>query len=178
VIRTRVGYTGGSTESPTYHSLGDHTETVQLDFDPAVLSYERLLEAFFAAHDPTYASPKRQYMSAVFFHDMEQEKAARQAMSRVEVATGRRVKTLLLPLARFYLAEDYHQKYYLQGDALLAGELRAFYPEFADFVDSTAATRINAYLYGCGTPAQVKADLARLGLSEKGTARLARLTLE
>lgn len=178
VIRTRVGYTGGSTEDPTYHSLGDHAEAVQVDFDPTVLCYERLLQTIFAAHDPTYASPKRQYMSAVFFHDAEQEKAAREAVSRLEAAAGRQVKTLLLPLDRFYLAEDYHQKYYLQGDALLAGELRTFYPEFSDFVRSTAAARINAYLYGCATPEQVRADLDRLGLSEEGKARLCKLTLE
>lgn len=177
-IRTRVGYAGGHTADPNYHSLGDHSETVQVDYDPTVVSYEELLDAFFALHDATYQIPKRQYMSAIFFLDSEQEQAARDAVHRLEANTGRQIKTVLQPLARFYPAEDYHQKYYLQGDALLAGELRAFYPRFEEFVASTAAMRVNAFLYGCATPDQVRAELDRLGLSEAGKARLRRLTLE
>lgn len=172
VIRTRVGYTGGTKADPTYYALGDHAETVQVDYDPAAVTYEDLVEAFFAAHDATRAGPSRQYMSAIFFGDAEQEGIARTVTARIEAETGKEVRTEILPLERFYLAEDYHQKYYLQGDSKLLAELRAMYPDFWEFVDSPAASRINAYLYGCASPEQVRADLDRLGLSEEGRARL------
>lgn len=178
MIRTRVGYAGGTSANPTYNSLGDHTETVQVDFDPAVLTYAQLLEVFLASHDPSYSAPKRQYASAIFCHDEKQADAAREAISRWEATNGRKAATAILPLQQFYPAEDYHQKYYLQGDAQLAGELREIYPDFAAFVDSTVAARLNAYLYGCGTRRQVEAELDKLGLSEAGRARVRRLALE
>ena len=78
----------------------------------------------------------------------------------------------MIPAADFYIAEDYHQKYALQGNSALLGEFRAIYPDFGDLVDSTAATRVNAYLYGYGTPEQLSAELDGLGLSVTGKARL------
>jgi len=69
VVRTRVGYTGGSTKNPTYHSLGDHTETVQIDYDPTQISFEELLDVFWDSHRPTQRAWSRQYMAAVFFHN-------------------------------------------------------------------------------------------------------------
>ena len=168
VIRTRVGYTGGSTKNPTYYNLGDHTETVQLDFDPSNVTYEALVEAFFAAHDATQSAGKRQYMSAIFVRDAEQERIARAVTQRLQGVSEDVIRTQIIPTADFYLAEDYHQKYALQGDSLLLGELRAIYPDLWDLVDSTAATRVNAYLYGEGTAEQLRAELDRLGLSTAG----------
>jgi peptide-methionine (S)-S-oxide reductase len=168
VIRTRVGYTGGTTENPTYYDLGDHSETVQLDFDPSKMMYEALVEAFFAGHDATRSAGKRQYMSAIFVHDSDQERIARSVMQRLQSVSEEVIQTQILPAAGFYLAEDYHQKYALQGNSLLLAELRAIYPDFWDLVDSTAATRLNAYLYGYGTPEQLRAELNGLGLSAAG----------
>jgi len=168
VIRTRVGYTGGTTKDPTYYSLGDHTETVEIDFDPTQVSYETLVEEFFKAHDATRSSTKRQYMSAIFTHGSEQERVARQVMQRVQAATNRTVQTQVLPAETFYLAEDYHQKYALRGNGTLFAEFKAMYPDFWDLVDSAAASRVNAYLYGFGTAEQLAAELDRLGLSEAG----------
>jgi hypothetical protein len=146
---------------------------VQLDYDQATTSYEELVQAFFAAHDASYASPSRQYMSAIFCGNAEQERIARSVVARIEAETGKTIRTQILPLGRFYLAEDYHQKYYLQGDRQLLAELRRMYPDFWELVDSPAATRINAYLYGCASAEQVKADLNRLGLSAEGQKHLA-----
>ncbi len=172
VIRTRVGYTGGTTKNPTYHDLGDHSETVQLDFDPSKVTYEALVEAFFAAHDATRSAGSRQYMSAIFVHDADQERIARSVMKRLQGVSKDVIQTLIMPAAAFYLAEDYHQKYALQGNSPLLGEFRAIYPDFWDLVDSTAATRVNAYLYGYGTPEQLRAELGGLGLSAAGQDRL------
>ena len=115
MVRTRVGYTGGTSRNPTYHHLGDHTETVELDFDPAVTTYERLLAAFWSSHDPSRPVWSRQYMAAVFYHDAEQERLARETAARQPAP----VNTALLPAATFYLAEEYHQNYteYNPGDA-------------------------------------------------------------
>jgi len=172
VIRTRVGYTGGSTKNPTYHNLGDHTETVQLDFDPSKVTYEALVEKFFAAHDATQSAGRRQYMSAIFVHGADQERIARSVMQRLQGVSKDVIQTQIIPAADFYLAEDYHQKYALQGNGPLLAELRAVYPDFWDLVDSTAATRVNAYLYGDGTPEQLRAELDSLGLSAAGKDRL------
>lgn len=172
VIRTRVGYAGGESSDPTYHDLGGHTETVQVDFDPAKISYRELVEVFFADHDSTVPGPSRQYRSVVFVHDTEQERVAREVMQQVQATAERPVQTAIEPLKAFHLAEDYHQKYALQGDSLIFGEFRAMYPAMKDLIDSPAAARVNAYLYGEGTAEQLQAEIDRLGLSPQGVARL------
>jgi methionine-S-sulfoxide reductase len=172
VIRTRVGYTGGSTERPTYHNLGDHTETVQLDFDPDVISYEELLEFFFASHDSSYGGSSCQYKSAIFFHDPEQERTAQEAKTKEEERLGKTVQTEILPASTFYLAEDYHQKYALQNDRVVMEEFHRMYPDFMDIVNSTAAARANAYLQGYGALEQLRRELDSIGLSEEGKRRL------
>ncbi len=167
-----MGYMGGTTADPTYENLGDHTETVQLDYDPAAISYEKLLTVFFGSHDCAVGGIKRQYMSVVFFHDGEQERLAREAKAAMEARLGTAIQTEILPAATFYLAEDYHQKHTLQGYGSFMREFRAMYPEFGDFVDSTAAARVNGYLYGYGTEGQLRRELGSLGLSEEGQGRL------
>jgi methionine-S-sulfoxide reductase len=171
VIRTRVGYTGGSKADPTYYFLGDHTEAVQVDFDPTVISYADLLTVFFEGHDST-AVAGRQYMSAIFFHDAEQEAQAQQAVTLQEKRLGVTVQTRVKPVSAFYLAEDYHQKHYLQGNNTLMWEFWAFYPGWWDIVDSTVATRVNGYLGGYGTKEQLLREIDSYGLSEEGKDRL------
>jgi len=148
VVRTRVGYAGGTTESPTYHNLGDHTETIQIDYDPTQISYEQLLETYWDSHNPTAQPWSRQYMSVVFYHNSEQRELAVETKQLEEVSSGRQVYTEIIPFSEFYLAEDYHQKYYLQQVPELMEELSAIYPNFADFIDSTAVARINGYVGG------------------------------
>jgi methionine-S-sulfoxide reductase len=169
-----VGYTGGSTKDPTYYNLADHTETVQLDYDPAKVDYEELVESFFGAHDATGASSKQQYMSAIFVHDAEQERVARAVMQQVQAQTKRTLKTQILPAGEFYLAEDYHQKYALRGSRFFQA-FQAMYPDFWDIVDSPAATRVNAYVYGFGTEGQLADELDSLGLSAEAKQSLGKL---
>jgi len=75
VVRTRVGYTGGDKPNPTYHNIGDHAESVDIDYDPEVTDYENLLDIFWKNHNPT-SFYSRQYMSAIFYHDAAQKEAA------------------------------------------------------------------------------------------------------
>lgn len=115
---TRVGYTGGTTADPTYRSMGDHTESIQLDYDPDVISYEELLAEFWAQHSPTRPSRSRQYASAIFYADEEQRRAAEESKRRMESRLGVTLHTDIVPLERFYLAEEYHQHYYAKNGLL------------------------------------------------------------
>lgn len=162
-----MGYTGGTLKDPTYRNLGDHTESFQVDFDPSKISYERLLGIFWASHNPCAGSYSRQYMSAVFVHDDAQRKAAEASRDRIAATSGA-VKTPVLKVDTFTLAEDYHQKYELRNNRTLMREFQAMYPGDADFVKSTSAARVNAYLGGNGTREQLEKEIDRLGLSETG----------
>jgi peptide-methionine (S)-S-oxide reductase len=122
VIDTAVGYAGGHTENPTYqdvcaHGTG-HAEVVQVEYDPARVPYEQLLDVFWENHDPTQLNRQGpdigdQYRSAIFFHTPAQEAAARASKARLE-ASGRfrrPIVTEITPAATFYRGEDYHQRY-------------------------------------------------------------------
>jgi hypothetical protein len=152
--------------------LGDHAETLQVDHDPTRISYGELLQVFWTSHSPFARPWSTQYRSAIFYADATQKRLAEDSKARLEEATGKTVRTAILPLEIFYLAEDYHQKYRLRGDARLWAELSAIYPDSRELVDSTAAARLNGFLDGCADQARVARDLDRLGLSEDAGRRL------
>ena len=123
VIDTEVGYTGGWLENPkyadTHHSKSGHAEAIRVTFDPAVLSYEDLLENwFFKLHDPTTLNRQgydagTQYRSAIFPQTLEQKVTAERVRARVD-ASGkwkRPITTTIEPASTWYSAEDYHQDY-------------------------------------------------------------------
>ncbi len=168
MIRTRVGYAGGTTKNPTYYNLGDHTETIQIDYDPTVVSYEELLDVFWNSHNPTGRPWSRQYMSVVFYHDEEQKRLALETMEREATRLQKKILTDVVPFSEFYMAEAYHQKYRLQQASVLMRDLRAIYPDNEDFVSSTAAARINGYIAGYGTVERFQEELDSFGLSSRG----------
>jgi peptide-methionine (S)-S-oxide reductase len=122
VTATAVGFEGGTFPNPTYKDVctgkTGHAEVVEVDFDPARVSYEELLTVFWENHDPTQLNRQgpdvgAQYRSAIFFHSPEQEAAARASKERLQ-ASGkfkRPVVTEIVPASTFYRAEDYHQQY-------------------------------------------------------------------
>jgi peptide-methionine (S)-S-oxide reductase len=171
VVRTRVGYSGGTKADPTYTSLGDHSETIEIDYDPTRISYKDLLELFWQWHDPTSKSWSRQYRSAIFYHGKEQKKLALETMAEAEKTLGK-IHTAVEPASAFYLAEDYHQKYYLQQVSILKKEFRAMYPDTQSFTASTAAARVNGYAAGYGTLSSLKKVMGSLGLSMQARTRL------
>ncbi|MEJ2070425.1 MAG: peptide-methionine (S)-S-oxide reductase [Syntrophobacterales bacterium] len=152
-------------KQPTYRSLGDHTETVQVDFDPTVISYQELLDVFWASHIPGFRSWSRQYQNVVFYHNDEQKQMAEESKARVAAKTGGEVHTAILPATEFTLAEDYHQKYYLRQVPGLWRELSRIYPDLPSLVNSTVAARMNGYVAGYGSVSQLEEELPGLGLS-------------
>jgi hypothetical protein len=123
---------------------------------------------FWKSPNACAASGSRQYRSGVFFQGEEQRKLAEASRDREATRRGQKVPTVVAALGTFYLAEDYHQKYYLRQRADLLKEFRAMYPEEKDFRNSTAAARVNAYLGGHGTAETLQKEIAGFGLSEAG----------
>ena len=121
VSAVESGYAGGHVDSPTYRQVcgGDtgHAEAIRITYDPEQLSYDDLLDIFFATHDPTQLNRQgndvgTQYRSAIFPQDAEQERQAREAIERANREQGGRVVTTIEPKAEWYPAEDYHQDYW------------------------------------------------------------------
>jgi len=170
-----VGYTGGAAAHPTYHRLGDHTETVQIDFDAQRISYAQLLVIFWQSHQPGRQAWSQQYKAAVFYHSEEQRRLALESRERVTARLKAKIFTEILPGSAFFLAEDYHQKYYLHQVPELWREFTAIYPVPVVLVNSTAAARVNGYLAGHGTLESFQADLPGLGLSPPARAKLQKI---
>src|SRR5512134_343123 len=121
VLRTEVGYAGGHTENPTYrdvcsHGTG-HAEVLRVEFDPAVVGFDQLLEVFWAMHDPTQVNRQGpdvgdQYRSAIFTHSDEQRRAAEASRDRAQARFSSPIATEITGFRAFYPAEEYHQRYY------------------------------------------------------------------
>lgn len=123
VLEVTPGYAGGVGENPSYEQVSGgktgHAEAIQIKFDPAVLSYQKLLDIFWATHDPTTLNRQgndvgTQYRSVIFYHTPEQKRiaeASKENAAKTE-ALGRDVITEILPITRFFPAESYHQNYY------------------------------------------------------------------
>jgi peptide-methionine (S)-S-oxide reductase len=122
VVETAVGYEGGKLDNPTYKDVctdsTGHAEVVELTFDPAKVSYEQLLDAFFSLHDPTQLNRQgpdwgTQYRSAIFYHSPEQEAVAKRVIEKLttEKKFSKPIVTQVVPAQSFWRAEEYHQKY-------------------------------------------------------------------
>jgi peptide-methionine (S)-S-oxide reductase len=120
VTGTRVGYSGGALENPTYEDVCSHTtghaEVVEVSYDPERVTYEQLLDVFWRKHDPTQLNRQGwdigdQYRSVIFVHDAEQEEAAQRSKTLEQVNWSAPIVTQIEPAETFYEAEDYHQQY-------------------------------------------------------------------
>lgn len=115
------GYTDGKKENPTYREVcgGDsgHAEVVQIEFDPAVVSYEKLLETFWLVHDATTLNRQgndigTQYRSIILYHSDAQKAAAEKSKAEAQKELSKPIVTQIVPLKKYYLAEEYHQDYF------------------------------------------------------------------
>ena len=153
VLSVESGYAGGHTSKPDYESVCSgqtgHAEVVRIQFDPAMISYERLLEIFFAIHDPTTLNRQghdvgTQYRSVIYFHDGDQEIQAKGVMERLnapEFLDGQ-IVTELSPLPEYFKAEEYHQNYFNQHPYqgycafVISPKLSKFREQFASLLRS------------------------------------------
>jgi peptide-methionine (S)-S-oxide reductase len=126
VLGARSGYAGGTTPNPTYKQVCEgetgHAEVIQVRFDPARVPYARLLEVFFKTHDPTTldrqgADEGTQYRSIILTHDAEQRRVAEEVKQKLAAsgAFADPIVTQIVPLERFWPAEDYHQDYFARN---------------------------------------------------------------
>jgi peptide-methionine (S)-S-oxide reductase len=120
VTATRVGYSGGHTDNPSYEDVCSHTtghaEVVEVSYDPELVSYDDLLQVFWRKHDPTQLNRQGwdigdQYRSAIFFHDEEQRESALRSKAQEQAGSTAPIVTQIEPAQTFYEAEDYHQQY-------------------------------------------------------------------
>ncbi len=138
-------------------------ETIQIRFDPKILSFEELLKIFWSEHDYSRQSASRQYMNAIFYHSLEQKEMIEKSLKKLPG----RVETEIASYESFYPAEDYHQKFYLQRYPEIKNEYMSFYAAFHAFVASTSAARVNGFLGGYGNRYHLERILPELGLSSK-----------
>lgn len=124
VSKVTSGYAGGKRPNPTYEQVctgtTGHAEVVQVEFDPAVVSYRDLLDVFFTIHDPTTLNQQgadvgTQYRSAIFFHSPEQQRDANDAIAEAQKTWDDPLVTEIVPLTQFYPAEEYHKDYYIRN---------------------------------------------------------------
>ncbi|REB05273.1 peptide-methionine (S)-S-oxide reductase [Sporosarcina sp. BI001-red] len=152
VLRTRVGYAGGTSENPTYRKLDDHTETVEVDFDPRLVSYEELLKVFWNNHYPNRDAYKgRQYLSILRYRNEKQLHDITRIKKEMEASIGEGIETEIAPFESFTLAEPRHQKYYLKRYPKALEQIEVLYPDLGMLVDSTFAARLNGFVKGFGT---------------------------
>ncbi len=124
VLRTEVGYTGGTKKNPTYKDVSSgktgHAESLRVTFDPSVVTYETLVDLFFKSHDSTTLNRQgpdvgTQYRSVIFYASEEQKATAERVKEKYQQSAslrGRRIVTEIRPAGEFYLAEEYHQQYF------------------------------------------------------------------
>lgn len=130
VISVQPGYSGGKVENPSYDQVVSgntgHAESIQIEFDPKIIPFEKILEVFFATHDPTIPNQQGddigpQYRSVVFYHDSKQKRLAEDFISKLEnnKVYSRPIVTSVELFKNFYFAEDYHKNYFERNkDAL------------------------------------------------------------
>jgi len=165
VLRTKVGYSGGTKMNPMYRDLGDHTEVISIDYDPTRISYEQLLDLFWNNHEYGLTKRmKRQYMSLILTHSTEQQEIANKSRAAEQVKrTPEVIITEIATAEEFYPAEDYHQKYRLQSHKALC-ETLGLNPGLLQ--TSHVAAKLNGYLVGVGGVKQFLAEADSLGLND------------
>jgi peptide-methionine (S)-S-oxide reductase len=144
------GYTGGKRENPTYEQVSTggtgHAECLQVEFDPKIISYDKILDIFFATHDPTQLNRQgndvgTQYRSAIFYHDDAQRKTAEEKIKELQLKYEEPIVTELSQYENFYPAEEYHKDYYDQNrtvnpycQIIIDPKIRKLLTQFSDEV--------------------------------------------
>lgn len=169
VIRTRVGYAGGTKVNPTYREMGDHTEIIEMDFDPTMMDYSEILNLFWAHHHAQRLNQYRgrQYMSLLLYHNDQQKEKAIQVKQKWENEFHAKIQTEINAYTGMYLAEDKHQKYYLKRFPKAYNTIKGLFSTHQELVDSTLVTRLNGFVREFGSIQDIERDLMNWGLTKK-----------
>ena len=159
-----MGYAGGELAQPTYHNLGEHTEAVEVSFDPGLISYQELLEVYWGSFPATLPSGPSRARTAVFARNDSQLVIAEASKRQLRRRLGEKITTEVVPGTAFWPAERMHQKFHLQRVyPELVGELAEAFADVDTFLASTAAARINAFVSGSADLADLEQAAAALG---------------
>lgn len=168
VLRTRVGFAGGTSPKPTYRHMGDHTETVEIDFDPAIISYEEILRKFWQNHYPNRGNYKgRQYISMLRYQGEHQRESIDKVRREMEKSLGEAIETEIAVFENFTLADERHQKYYLKRYPNTLEQLQDLFPKPEHLIDSTFAARLNGFVKGYGKLRLLKSEIASWNIDEE-----------
>ena len=179
VIRTRTGYAGGTSGHPTYRQMGDHTETIQVEFDPAQIRFEEIVREFWRSHYPNRDAYKgRQYISLIFWQSEEQKRILEKLKKEKEQQLNEPVETEIRPFDGFTEAEERHQKYYLKRYPKALEQLAELYPDASLLTQSTFAARLNGFVKGFGSRQQLMEEISGWPIAEEHRKALRQVLLE
>lgn len=147
--------------------MGDHTEILQIDFLPNIISLEELLKLFWRNHNSNRGAYKgRQYISLLLYHSDEQKQTIFQVKEKLEEEWGEAFGTEIAPYHGFHRAEDYHQKYYLKRYPDAVVNLLELYGDEGSFVNSTLAAWLNGFVKGYGSLSTIKEEIQQWEMDE------------
>jgi len=157
--------------------MGDYTESIEIDYDTTIISYEELLQVFWGNHNPLRDTfyKGRQYISLLLYHNEDQKDQAEKIKIEYEQKLNGEIDTEMAVYSTFYLAEDYHQKYYLKRYANVVEQVDHLFLDHKDFVYSTIAARLNGFVAGHGNLVDLKEEMKEWGLNDEESEVLARL---
>ncbi|WP_256758384.1 peptide-methionine (S)-S-oxide reductase MsrA [Cohnella sp. WQ 127256] len=176
VLRTRVGYAGGTTSHPTYRKMGDHSEVVEVDFDADLISYGELLTVFWNNHNPININgyKGRQYQSLLLYRNEEQEETIHRMKKRMELDKGS-LETEIVPYTEFHIAEPRHQKYYVKRFPNAIGKLSTLYPSEEELMNATLAARLNGLAKGFANLEHIQREIHQWPISTDNQAEFIQL---
>lgn len=155
-----MGYAGGTTPAPTYKQMGNHTECLQMDFDPTQISFDEIVRHFWSSHNSNRGNYKgRQYLSIFLYHDDFQKEVLKKVKQEIPETNSPPIGTEMGPLAHFTLAEDRHQKYYLKRYSNATHKLRDYFFTEEAFNNATLVARLNSFVKGYGTLSALKEEI-------------------
>lgn len=173
-MRTRVGYAGGSSINPSYTNLGLHTEVIEIDYDPEIISYSQLIDEFFNAHNETLRPYDQRVKSLIFYRDDEELEIAKVKLNdaRMAIDDEENVYTELKEFSVFYIAEEKNQNRSLKTEISLYEEIRAKYGSDEKVLLSVLASKLNGVVYGYGSVEEAENLLSKSALSEEAINRI------
>lgn len=174
-MRTRTGYAGGRSTNPNYQDVGFHSEVIEVDYDPSLITYEALVSHFFESHNATSKPYYQRIKSLVFYRDEAEKEIAQKIIEQqkqIAVQKGLLVYTELKPYEVLYLAEPEHQLKALKAEVSLHSELLEMFGNESNLQNSILGSKLNGFLYGFGSHSEIESILSQSGLSEASKSRV------